>query len=210
MLVFGLGHILGIHLEGGLTVGDFLVGTGTLALAAFTARLARYTKGQVVASRQEIRTAQESLEVARQSIEVIDMPLVIPTPQPELGAISITRSGDRLAIRFWNVGRGPAFVSDVQLRLGDNEILTSLENYIPIATGQGADVELRLRGPVSSLIRRGELSDKGTLRVFYNHASATSYMTLAAVRRVEMSFMCRHLSRHEPDVDQRPLVDLEP
>jgi hypothetical protein len=69
---------------------------------------------------------------------------------------------------------------------------------------------LRARGPVIDLIGRGELPDHGTLRVFYNSASATSYMTLAAVRRIDTRIVCRHFTRSEPDVEQRPLADLEP
>jgi len=197
-----------VHLSGDLTLGDLLVGIGTLALASFTARLAVYTKRQVEASGREISTSREGLEVARESVEAADMPFVIPSSQPDSGGISVSPDG-RLSIRLWNLGRGPALVSDVQLVLGDREILSSLPGYIPVHAGGVADQDLRLRGPVVDLIRQHELGDRGTLRVFYNHASGTAYMTLAVVRRVEQSFVCRHFSRSEPDVDQRPLADVE-
>jgi hypothetical protein len=210
MLIVMLDPATFLHLSGDLTIGDLLVGIGTLALAGFTYRLSAFTQRQVEESGREILTSRESLEVARETNEAADRPFVIPTPQVQRGAVSITRSGDRLAIGLWNLGRGPALVSDVQLRLGDTEILTSLPNYIPVATGQAADMELRLRGPVSELVQRCELSDMGTLRVFYSDASGRTYMTLSAVRRTDRSFLCRHSSRSEPDVDQRPLADLEP
>jgi hypothetical protein len=198
-----------IHLSGDLTLGDLLVGVGTLVLAAFTYLLALRARQQVEESGQEIVTSREGLEVARESIEAADRPFVIPTPMPGSSGIEL-RANSELTIRLWNLGRGPAIVSDVQLELGDHEVLTSLGGFIPIHAGGAADQALRLRGPVNDLIGRGELGDHGTLRVFYNSASATSYMTLCAVRRIETRIVCRHFTRLDPDVDQRPLADLAP
>jgi hypothetical protein len=198
-----------IHLSGDLTLGDLLVGFGTLALAGFTYRLAAFTRRQVEESGREMATSREGLEVARESIEAADRPYVIPTPMPGDSDIEFRANGE-LIIRLWNLGRGPAIVSDVQLLLGDREVLTSLPGFIPIHAGGAADHALRVRGPVVDLIDRGELGDHGTLRVFYNSASATTYMTLSAVRRIDRRVVCRHFTRSEPDVDQRPLADLGP
>jgi hypothetical protein len=198
-----------IHLSGDLTLGDLLVGVGTLGLAGFTYRLSFYTQRQVEASGREIATSREGLEVGREGIEAAERPYVIPTPMPGSSGIEF-RSNGELVIRLWNLGRGPAIVSDVLLELGGRDILSSLGGFIPVHAGGAADDALRVRGPVVDLIGRGELGEQGTLRIFYNSASATSYMTRAAVRRVDRSIVCRHFMRSEPDVDQRPLADLEP
>ena len=198
-----------IHLSGDLTLGDLLVGVGTLALAGFTYRLSVYTQRQVHESGREITTSRESLQVARDSTEAADRPYVIPTPMPGTSNIEFRANGE-LTIRLWNLGRGPAIVSDVQLVLGDHEVLASLPGFIPVHAGGAADQALRVRGPVVDLMGRDELGEQGTLRVFYNSASGTTYMTLSAVRRIETRIACRHFIRSEPDVDRRPLADLEP
>ncbi len=88
--------------------------------------------------------------------------------------------------------------------------MATLPSYIPIPAGGEAEQDLHLRGLVADLMVEGGLGSLGTLRIFYHHASGTGYMTLAAVRLIEWRLICRHFSPPKPDVDQRPLADLEP
>lgn len=134
-----------IHLNGELTFGG---------LASFT---------YLLESNREIATSRGSLEVAPDALEAADRPFVIPSAKPHRAAIDIG-TNDTLIFRLWNLG--PAMVCDIQLVLGDHEVLPGLPGFIPVHVDGAADQGLPMRGSAVDLIGRGELGDCGTLRVF--------------------------------------------
>ena len=152
-----------------MTAGDLLVGVGTLALAGLT---------------------YLSVRVARQSLEAADAPLVIGAhvPKDSQGLEDIIKQpaaaavfklpfaglltpeiqlkdhpGRLFVMRLWNVGRGPAVLKDVRLRLGKDDMLgTTLSDVVPaggISDQSWASVNLPAAG--------GALT--GSLRIIYEH-----------------------------------------
>src|SRR5450755_2351102 len=122
---------LGLHLTGDLTAGDLLVGLGTLMLALLT---------------------YLSVRVARSSLEAQDAPLLIgahvPADSPVAQQLSVPPFQQQLSfeppfagllpegyspsflMRLWNVGRGPAVVQDVRLKVGNREALRPMPSHI--------------------------------------------------------------------------------
>jgi hypothetical protein len=117
-----------LHITPDMTVGDLVVGAGTLALAVFTLWLA-------ISTRQSARAAERAVDAS-------GMPFVLPTPVPPeqpTGGTSLSArqmwdelmqaltpveirkvlhgGQDQVLIRLWNVGAGPAVVRDVRLRV---------------------------------------------------------------------------------------------
>ena len=89
-------------LSGEISLGELIVGLGTLALAVFTGLLARRT-------REDVAKTEESLQLTREGIEAQDMPFVIASPDPMVGeviAIDTFDEGSGMAVRLWNVGKG--------------------------------------------------------------------------------------------------------
>lgn len=132
-----------------ITLGDLVVGLGTIALAAFTATLARATSESVVLNRQD-------LALTRQGLEAADMPFVIAMQVPEKATQGMTpgifhlrpgREADVLTIRLrlQNLGKGPAIVSAVELAYGhDSGLMWGLASDIPIPADQCSDIEMAL------------------------------------------------------------------
>jgi hypothetical protein len=73
-----------VHLSGDVTLGELIVGVGTLALAGFTWRLARQARREVDSTRESINLSRQEIQLTRQSIEAQDRPFVIPTPPPRV------------------------------------------------------------------------------------------------------------------------------
>jgi hypothetical protein len=75
---------LALHLVHTLTVGDLLVGGGTLALAAVTVYLGFETRA--------------SARAAREAVEAFEEPFVIATPTDDVGAMQL-RTGEFSGVR---------------------------------------------------------------------------------------------------------------
>jgi len=169
-----------LELVDSLTVGDAIVGGGTLLLASFTGWLGWSTR--------------ESARAAQQAVEQAEEPYVIGVPSPpevlgiaragEIPPMSIHRwrerqSGggtrDLLRLRLWNIGSGPAIVHEVRLtshehrELREIVLAAGLEAHVPIAAGQWADVSV----PSARWHEPGT----GLLRVEYEHSNGNDYAT---------------------------------
>jgi hypothetical protein len=77
---------ISLHLTDEMTAGELLVGIGTLALALFTAWLAKRTS-------REVQLNEISLGLTRESIEALDRPFVIATPNGDHGTIAFLEPG---------------------------------------------------------------------------------------------------------------------
>lgn len=95
---------------------DFFVALGTLGLAGFTAWLAKATRDLASAGREEQRAQWRPVMVAAADDEI--------TQQLEEGRITLT-------VSLRNIGRGPAFAVQSQLRNGRNAVGAS----VPGTTG---------------------------------------------------------------------------
>lgn len=62
--------LLGIYVSGDVTLGELIVGIGTLALAGVTGWLARRTS-------EDVELSREGLKLTRESIEAADRPFLI-------------------------------------------------------------------------------------------------------------------------------------
>lgn len=175
-----------------VSAGDLLVGGGTLLLAFFTAWLAFRTSRQV-------ELTKESLGLSRESIEALDRPFVIATPNEDhhvLGFIEpgAEHPGVRLAYRLWNIGKGPAIITDVSLSDSSTgrEYLTAAEKVqraIAVAPAGRDELSVLADGPpgVGASLR---------LSISYRAASGLPYRTESSVDVVEDLFcICRDFRR---------------
>jgi hypothetical protein len=173
-----------LHFTGDLPLGDLLVAVGTLLLAGFTWRLAQQTKADVA--------------LTRQSVEAIDMPFVIATAIPTAGTIQFHRAGSAvytetgLQVRLWNLGQGPAIVTNASLKLDGAEVMHPWPNSVPVGHGQAADPYL-----VAALQHDEKAPDpffdderEGVFVIDYSHASGSTYQTVSRMR-VGRAARCR-------------------
>ncbi len=160
-----------LHITSEMTAGEFLVGVGTLALATFTAWLARRTSAEVQVSEKQMRLSHES-------IEALDRPFIVPERRANRGILI----GDgHLTAKLCNHGKGSALVEEVQL-VSDawtQYLQNPFENSVRAIAPAG---ELAIRIPLtqSPPPEGGELA----FRVFYRSASGVRYVTISEARVV--------------------------
>jgi hypothetical protein len=190
-----IANFLGLSISGDLTAGDAIVGGATLALAFFTWRLARQTRKDV--------------ELTRESIDVLDMPYVIASPQPNRRALEfeVTRGQEwgLLHLRLWNIGKGPAIVSDVRLEVNSDDLVLPLDMQHAVAAGTARDTGLELS--TSWPDDGAEEPFDAALTIYYSHASGPEYMTQSIVNLRNDWGYCRSFARSESDGNGRPLAD---
>jgi len=178
-----------LHLSGELTLGELIVGLGTLALAFFTWQLARRTK-------QEVKKTEESLQLTRDSMEAQDMPFVVPSPPAKLGAttpvLNVYLGRERFWLGLWNLGKGPAMVTEVSLRTGDGDLLQPLEAQVAVAAGSSLDQLVPLSLSLADL--PGD-AWTATLLIVYSHASGSPYVTVSKVDVEGEKATCRDFRR---------------
>jgi hypothetical protein len=177
-----------------MSAGDLLVGVGTLLLAVFTAWLAFRTSRQVQLSRK-------SLTLNRESIEALDRPFVIATPNGHHNVMGFIEPGPdhpgmRFAYRLWNIGKGPAIVTNVRLTDDDarREYLTPAEEVQrPVATAPAGRDELSVLADEPP-----DTAETLHLRITYESANGRSYTTHSNVEIVENLFCICQDFRREP------------
>ncbi|HVO53196.1 MAG TPA: hypothetical protein VMT37_02175 [Solirubrobacterales bacterium] len=161
-----------IELTPQMTIGELVVGLGTLALAGFTAWLARRTSA-------EVHISEEQMRLSRESIEALDRPFLVLTHYSREPGIGITQN--LLLLRAENLGRGPALFESVRVRLigrdarvelGENPLKGSIK-VIPVKDGW--DFRVPLKEPLNEGMRF-------TTEAFYRSPSAREYMTLSDLR----------------------------
>lgn len=188
-----------------LTLGDVVVGAGTLALAVFTAWLGFSTRA--------------SAKAAGEAVEASEEPFVIATPTPPDSRAMILRDhelpqvgtpppygihraldgagGCFVRLRLWNVGQGPAIVTGVQLRPVDGkDLLGNLDRHYPVAAGDAADIE------IPSHAWPATVSD-GVLSIEYVRATGRRYRTSSVASIGDPIVSCRTYDRTRLDVSAR-------
>jgi hypothetical protein len=184
-----------IHLSGDVTLGELIVGLGTLALAGFTYKLARKTGDEVDLSRIQ-------LELNREAVEAADRPYVLPSPPPKQTGLMLADRGYGywLTLRLWNVGRGPAVVTDLQLELDREAMLDPLVDERAVASEGDADLRVQVPG------LRGDIEEpvQGEMRVYYRQANGLRYMTVSSVEANGSWVFCSNFRRENADDRERP------
>jgi hypothetical protein len=204
-----LADVLGFAIDGHVTVGDLVVGGGTIALALFTRSLAGETRTLALQTRQDVA-------LTAQSIEASDLPFVIPSPAPldsgnmpapldfttgflKAGppreAIAFGRAGDNqwLTLRLWNLGKGPAIVTAVRLTFGTTRVLEDIPSDLPIAAGQARDDMFAVVH--GTVVPADAANLTGELIIHYRHASGTSYTTACGVVVNGVEMRCDRFAR---------------
>ena len=169
--------LLGLTVSGELTVGDLVVGAGTLLLAFFTWRLARQARADV--------------NMSSRSVEAVDIPFLVAHPArpfPDLSPI-FDEQGEEvgtnpaIAFKMTNMGRGPGFFYGARLSGSDGkewvEGLWSREiDLLPgdESTTLVVDLVDSLEHPPQ------EPGTEMTLRIFYRSALAYEYETVHKLR----------------------------
>lgn len=198
-----------IDLSNELSLGDAIVGAGTLALAAVTFWLAWQ-------SRREVEVSTESIRLARQSIEVQDMPFVIAVPDPDqtrqLDATTNPNlmwwgfepagGGPSLQLRLWNIGKGPAIARDIRLQGEDGELLRQRSERwgeLVIGPGDSRDLNLGLEGDSP------ERGQDGQFRIYFAHPLGAEYMTRSHVVISSGGVRCTNYRHCQSDGQGRPV-----
>jgi hypothetical protein len=184
-----------------LTLGELIVGVGTLALAGFTWWLARKTG-------QEVKKTDETLRLSRENIEAIDRPFVIGIPAEGEAALEIRdlHAIRSLAMRLSNVGKGPAVVGDIRLTAdGATEILARPDVQTPVAAASWANAhpEVTAAFPTDGVEERAE----AVLTIYYTHAAGNRYMTKSNVEIRGTYVVCRDFVRSAADDGEREMRD---
>jgi hypothetical protein len=195
------------HFDETLSIGDALVGLGTLGLAGVTGLLAWQT-------RKEAEASKANIKLTRAGIEAQDMPYVIAVPNPDQirdldGTTNSTfmwwgmHDGQflTLQLRLWNMGRGPAIVRDIRLEVEGEEWLAANQDEMVIAPEGVRDVTIavdRAEPPTSTHL--------GVLRIYYAHGSGTVHMTRSRAGVTNGGVRCSSFSRSLADGEERNLL----
>lgn len=182
--------IIGLHVTGQMTVGEIAVAVGTLALAFFTFR---------------------SVRVARAHMDAQDAPLIIAAPVPANSPIvgqfapfefdppfaGLLPDGysPRFALRLRNVGRGPALVRDVRLRLDGRDALGPLLSQVIIEPDGVFDATWAAFSAPAAICDAGT---SGRLSIVYASSGGSTFQTASAVDM-------RARALHVTTIDRRKL-----
>lgn len=184
-----------------MTVGEAVVGGGTLLLALFTVYLAVETRASARAARTAVETAEEPFVIATPTPDTALMVLreyeVIPTKLPPL---QIHRSQDPngdtvmyppvVRLRLWNLGSGPAIATALALATGEHHLLGKLLQDYALPPQGVADIEVPSPDwPVSGR------PQSGTLTISYRHASGRQYRTTSEVSIGGLQVKCATYER---------------
>jgi hypothetical protein len=203
-----IGRVLALTLAPSLTVGDLIVGIGTLALAGFTGWLGSETRQSARAAQAAVESAEEPFVIATPTDDYEHMTLrdheVGPGLRPPLG---IHRAGEPgnvahfVRLKLWNIGSGPAIVYNVALTDHDGgEFLDLLRDFQPIAAGQAADVEVPSPAwPTDDRV--------AVMTVRYIRASGAEYETVSDAMIAGRLVACRTYERTGPKPQGRNVVD---
>jgi hypothetical protein len=157
--------LFGISISPDMTAGDVLVGTGTLALAIFTGRLASRTSDEVSLSEKQLRLTQES-------IEAIDRPFIVVSRRDEEMA-QLIGNDDAVKFTLSNLGKGPGIVSQLAF------MTPSGDNLLKEPLGEARSLAPRNRVPL--ILPLGEQRPKEgemlTMQIAYSSASGYRYCT---------------------------------
>jgi len=133
---------LALRIIGTMTLGDLIVGLGTLALAAFT-----YWLGK--SARAEGSQVAAQVEIERERLEAESRPYVVPAPDPDwlmpedhVGDGRYSGDGWKGLLPVKNVGPGAALNIQGSLKFGPPSGVTA--NTLPTSVGPGEREDLRV------------------------------------------------------------------
>jgi hypothetical protein len=186
---------LGLALTNSLTVGDLIVGVGTLALACFTAWLGFETRASANAAQEAVEASEEPFVIATSTPRLEDM-LLREHELPQLGSpppIAIHRATGSeesfVRLRLWNIGDGPAIATAVRLKSSDNsDLLGPLYQHYPVSAGGVMDIEIPSPGWPATL-------GDGLLTIDYLRANGLRYRTISEMSIGDPTIECRTYSR---------------
>jgi hypothetical protein len=183
-----------VDLSGTIGLGEVLVAVGTLALAFITWRLARTTG-------QSVHAARDSVEAERATVEAMAMPYIVATPsmpaviaqtiggEPAEYPPEIHRGRDletnqwMLRLHLWNIGTGPAIVTDLRVTASDKEFVRGLPQHLPIGATLANDAEALVSDwPTDQTF--------ASLRIDYLHSSGKRYITKSDVMIEDDTVIC--------------------
>jgi hypothetical protein len=165
-----------------LTVGDLIVGVGTLALAGFTAWLGFSTRASATATQVAVEASEEPFVIATPTSDWAaiknhpgEPPVLVGTPPPsDINRVTAT-DGSFVRLKLWNIGHGPAIAVLVHLLDGDNAaLLDPLHQDYALPAGGFADIEI----PSPKWV---PLPGEGELIIYYTHADGRLYVTKSDV-----------------------------
>src|SRR5271167_1293695 len=132
-----------------MTIGELIVGLGTLALACLTGVLAYQTKRSARASQAAVESAEEPFVISAPTDRLEGMrlrehehPQSGTTPPFEIHRAFDNR-GHFVRLKLWNIGHGPAIVHRVRLCRDDIDYLDALPQVYPLGVGHSVDIEIR-------------------------------------------------------------------
>jgi hypothetical protein len=157
-----------VQISSDMTVGDLVVGAGTLGLALFTGLLAKRTG-------REVKVSEEQIRLTRESIEAVDRPFIIVSRKD--GFIA-RMAGNVIEFALSNLGKGPGIVDELVLfgSSGDDLLVGGLDESRSLAPENRVPLEMSIG---ENRIAKG---DEVTLRVRYQSASGFSYHTDSYLR----------------------------
>jgi hypothetical protein len=187
-----------------LTLGDLIVGAGTLALAGFTAWLGFSTRASAISTRASAAATQAAVEASEE-------PFVIATPIDELKAMPkltidenpleegtcppfqihrVVQGKDSFVrLKLWNIGHGPAIATAVKLMNRDwTDLLGELHQNYALPAGGFADIDI----PSPTWVT---LTGQGELIIHYIHANGREYLTTSEVDICDPIVKCKTYRR---------------
>ena len=105
-----------------------------------------------------------------------------------------------LAIRLWNLGKGPAIVQSVELNIGPTRILERVAQQMAIGAGQVRDELLPLVHGTTVPHDARRLT--GVLVIHYQHSDGTGYRTECTITVNDGDVVPETFARTR--IDQRP------
>jgi hypothetical protein len=180
-----------------LTLGDLIVGVGTLALAGFTAWLGLSTRASATATRAAVEASEEPFVLATPIDELDAMPKLTidedPREEGKCPPFQIHRVvQDQVSfvrLKLWNIGHGPAIATAVELlnRDGTN-LLGRLDQHYALPAGGFADIAI----PSPTWVT---LTGQGNFIIHYAHANGRQYLTISEVNIGDPTVNCKTYRR---------------
>jgi hypothetical protein len=189
--------MLALVLTNSLTLGDLLVGVGTLALAGFTAWLGFSTRASAKAAQEAVESSEEPFVIATPT-DNLEAMILRPHELPQGGtvppftihrALDVGGKGSFVRLRLWNIGQGPAIVTAVHLRSSaGGELAGQLPQHYAIGAGGIADIEIPSPGWPAQ-------AGPGLLTIDYFRASGVRYRTTSEVDIGDPLVICKTYRR---------------
>lgn len=172
---------LGLHVTPDMTAGDLVVGVGTVLLALLTYFAVRVARASVVAQDAPLLIGAHvhgATEVAN-SLGPANFKPPFAGLLPE-GFGFAGSDGPAFVMRLWNVGRGPAVVRDVRLRMGKKDVLKPMPRHVIVDTDSPGIFDATWTSLDVPADQR-DATHTGTLHIIYAHPNGSLFETVSEV-----------------------------